>query len=79
MKGTHWLDNLLHSLCTPKSHIMACLRRILVIMIQEAHQRGLGMDEVDEHVVRMTSFFPNNGSLESPERPDDLASWLGIV
>ena len=57
MKGTHRLNNLLQSLWIPKSHILACLRRIMLIIIQETHQRSLGMDEVEEHVVRMTPFF----------------------
>ena len=78
MKGTHWLDNLLHSLWILNLHILACVRRII---IQETHQHGLRMDTAEEHVriVVRTTFFSNNESLESPERPDDLASCLEIV
>ena len=59
MKGTHWLDNMLHYLWILDPHTLACVRRITVIIIQETHQHGLGMDTAEEHVrivVRMTSF-----------------------
>ena len=50
---------MLHYLRILDPHILACVRRITVMIVQETHQHGLGVNAAEEHVriaVQMRSF-----------------------